>query len=335
MTTVMHDLEYRRAASHDRDAIVHLGTRTLGWLGDAEDEAFFGWKHEQNPFGPSPMWVACDGDRVVGFRTFLRWEFVLENHPRVIRAVRAVDTATDPEYQGRGIFTKLTLAALDELRAEGVDMVFNTPNDKSLPGYLKMGWRVVGHLPVSIMPTRVRSIPAIAQARVPASRTAVLIHSGDAPRDAFADRAALARLLATIPDAPGLRTRKVPEFFSWRYGHEPLHYRVVRAGPAIDDGFAVFHLRRRGPALEAVLCDLVVPNPHRSEARRLGHHLTRRVARVSGADYILRIDGRPVTVDPFLRIPRTGPILTFRALQNWLPPRLGRWDVTMGDIELF
>jgi len=88
-------------------------------------------------------------------------------------------------------------------------------------------------------------------------------------------------------------------------------------------------------APEAVLCDLVVPNPHRSEARRLGHHLTRRVARVSGADYILRIDGRPVTVDPFLRIPRTGPILTFRALTKWLPPRLGRWDVTMGDIELF
>ena len=331
----LSELEIRRAAPHDRDAILRLGARTLGWLGDAEDEAFFVWKHEQNPFGSSPMWVACDRDRVVGFRTFLRWEFTLENHPRVIRAVRAVDTATDPQFQGRGIFTQLTLAALDELRAEGVDMVFNTPNDNSLPGYLKMGWLVVGHLPVSIMPTRLRSIPAIAQARVPASRSAVLIHSGDAPRDAFSDRKALARLLATIPDAPRLRTRKVPDFFTWRYGHEPLHYRVVRAGAAIDDGFAVFHLRRRGPALEAVLCDLVVPNPHEAEARRLGRHLTRQVARLSGADYLLRIDGRPVTTDPFVRVPRIGPVLTSRALTKWRPPRLGRWDITMGDIELF
>jgi predicted N-acetyltransferase YhbS len=327
------ELEIRRASPSDRAAILQLGARTLEWLGDAQEGAFFAWKHEQNPFGESPMWVACDGNQVVGFRTFMRWEFTVDG--RLVRAVRAVDTATDPEYQGRGIFTRLTLAALDELRDEGVEMVFNTPNSNSLPGYLKMGWLVVGRLPVSIMPTRVRSIPAIAAARVPASRTAVLIHAGDAPRDAFTDHEGVGSLLATIPDAPGLETRKSPEFFAWRYGHEPLHYRVVRAGPSIGDGFAVFHLRRRGPAVEAVLCDVVVPNPHEPDARRLRHGLARRVARLSGADYVLRIDGRPITADPFVRVPHIGPLLTFRTLTGWIPPRRGRWRVNMGDIELF
>jgi len=249
--------------------------------------------------------------------------------------VRAVDTATDPDYQGRGIFTRLTLTALDELRDEGVDIVFNTPNSNSLPGYLKMGWGVVGHLPVSIMPTRVGSLPAMARARVPASRTEVLIHAGDTPGDAFADRDRLHGLLGTLPVTGGLHTRRSPEFFRWRYGHEPLHYRVVIAGDSIDEGFAVFHLRRRGPALEAVLCDVVVPNPEESTARRLRTLLARRVARLSGADYILRIDGRAITADPFIRVPRIGPVLTVRTLKDWAPPRLGRWHVTMGDIELF
>ena len=78
----------------------------------------------------------------------------------MLRAVRAVDTATDPDYQGRGLFTRLTLQAIDELRAEGVDFVFNTPNDQSRPGYLKMGWQVVGTLPTHVRPTRWRNVAA-------------------------------------------------------------------------------------------------------------------------------------------------------------------------------
>jgi hypothetical protein len=185
------------------------------------------------------------------------------------------------------------------------------------------------------MPTRMRSILAIIGARAPASRTTVLIHAGDAPGETFTDHEGIDNLLATIPDAHGLRTSKSPEFFAWRYGHEPLQYRAVLAGPSIADGFAVFRLRRRRSALEAVLCDLVVSNPHQPEASRLRHRLARRVARLSGADYVLRIDRRLITVDPFVRVPRVGPVLTFRALTNWTPPGPARWAVDMGDIELF
>jgi GNAT superfamily N-acetyltransferase len=98
----------------------------------------------------------------------MRWEFL--DGDRVVRAVRAVDTATHPDYQGRGIFTRLTLHALDELATEGIEFVFNTPNDQSRPGYLKMGWQVVGQLPTAVRPTRLARIARVAKARVPAER---------------------------------------------------------------------------------------------------------------------------------------------------------------------
>ena len=47
-----------------------------------------------------PMWVACDGDRIVGLRTLMRWEF--ERAGEIFRCVRAVDTATHPELPGPG-----------------------------------------------------------------------------------------------------------------------------------------------------------------------------------------------------------------------------------------
>ena len=88
------------------------------------------------------------GDRIVGLRAFMRWEFVRGGE--VLHAVRAVDTATHPDYQGKGLFTAMTMHGLDVISDDGIDFVFNTPNDKSRPGYLKMGWQEVGKLPVAI-----------------------------------------------------------------------------------------------------------------------------------------------------------------------------------------
>ena len=153
------DLQVRRTTGADREAVLRLLARSLGREADPRYEALFAWKHEENAFGPSPAWVAVDGDRLAGFRVLMRWEFVEQG--RVVHAVRAVDTATDPDYQGRGIFTQLALHALDELRPE-TDFVFNTPNDQSRPGYLKMGWQVVGRLPTAVRPTGLRGIPRIA-----------------------------------------------------------------------------------------------------------------------------------------------------------------------------
>ena len=102
----------RRASRDDFPAVLELLRRALGWVDD--DARFLEWKHLQNPFGESPMWVALAGARVVGFRAFLRWELVGPDG-RVRHAARAVDTATDPDFEGRGIFTRLTLEALDAL----------------------------------------------------------------------------------------------------------------------------------------------------------------------------------------------------------------------------
>ena len=104
-------LDIREATPDDRPAIIELCRASLGWGDDPRFEQLFSWKHDQNAFGPSYMWVATDGDRIVGLRAFMRWEFVRGGD--VLRAVRAVDTATHPDYQGKGLFTAMTMQGLD------------------------------------------------------------------------------------------------------------------------------------------------------------------------------------------------------------------------------
>ena len=161
-------LEVRPATGSDREEVLALLGRSLGSDGDPRYPALFAWKHDENVFGPSPMWVATDAGRVVAFRAFMRWEF--ERGGRRLRAVRAVDTATDPDYQGKGLFTRLTMLGLDEMRADGVDFVFNTPNSQSRPGYMKMGWREVGHVPAAVRFTGPMGALAAVRSRVPAER---------------------------------------------------------------------------------------------------------------------------------------------------------------------
>jgi GNAT superfamily N-acetyltransferase len=326
----MSEVIVRRASEVELPAILELASAALGWNPDEPNEALFNWKHRDNVFGRSPMWVAEVDGRLAGFRTFLRWEWEWRGG-EVAKAVRAVDTATHPDFQGQGIFTKLTLGALDELTSEGVDFVFNTPNAQSRPGYLKMGWQTVGRLPVRIRPSGPNGLVRMASSRVPAGKWSLPSDVGEPPDVVFAEAEAVESLLASQPAVDGLRTRRSASFFSWRYGLEPLAYRVVLAGSEVVDGFLVFRLRPRGNAIEAVVDDVLVPGAGAAVEQRLVQTLARR----SGADYLIRLDRRRFPPGRFLPLPRQGPIMTWRAVNERSMPALAEWDVRLGDIELF
>lgn len=98
---------------------------------------FFIWKHLENPSGKSYGLVAKDRNKIVGLRMFMFWDLYTPHGN--IKAIRPVDTATDKDYRGKGIFKKLTLDGLQNI-IDKYDIIFNTPNKNSLPGYLKMGW---------------------------------------------------------------------------------------------------------------------------------------------------------------------------------------------------
>jgi GNAT superfamily N-acetyltransferase len=325
---VTDDLVIRRAEPADRAAILALLGRSLGWHGDERDEELFAWKHDANAFGPSPAWVALDGDRLVGVRVFLRWEFEIDG--RLLRAVRAVDTATDPEYQGRGIFTRLTLHAVEEVRTEGVAFVFNTPNDQSRPGYLKMGWQVVGRLAARMRPTSIAAAARMLRARVPAERWSEESSIGVPAADVLDDRG-VAQLCAARAARTGLRTHLDARVLRWRFGWPELRYRAVLAGRDPAEGLAILRVRRRGSAREAALAALLVPGCDPALRRAL----VRRVTRGVDADYLIGI-GDELRGTGLFAVPGQGPALTWRAVApDAAPIALDRWHLTLGDVELF
>ena len=312
-------LAIRRASGADRDEIIDVLWAAMGAAPDDRNRALFAWKHDENPFGASPIWVATDEERIVGVRAMMRWRF--RRGVEVLSAARAVDTATLPAYQGRGLFRRLTEHALDEL-AGATHFVFNTPNQQSLPGYLTMGWGEVGKLAAAMSPLG-RSGPARAvRSRVAAELWSEPVELGE-PASVWLARNDVTNRTVLEGDVRRIVTDTSQEFWSWRLGLGSLHYRVIDDG---DVAVAV-RVRRRGNARELVVVGGF-------GARERTDALARQAARRAGCDYALRLGG-PNLRHGFVALPTGGPLLTWRSVDLKAMPPLANWSLTMGDVELF
>ncbi|MFV0524526.1 MAG: GNAT family N-acetyltransferase [Acidimicrobiales bacterium] len=331
----------RRAAPEEFSQVIAVCGQALGWAGGRTDEAFFRWKHEQNPFGPSPIWLAVDGDEpgrpIVGVRAMMRWRLTAPDGTSW-PVVRAVDTATLPAYQGRGIFRRLTTAAVDDLTAAGVRAVFNTPNDRSRPGYLKLGWRLVGRVPVV---ARLRlgpsggpsTVVALVRSRVAAERWGERTTVGVDPADAFAPSGPLGRALRSARPPRGWATSLGVDYLRWRTGFPALACRLVTLGPGVDDGFIVFRLRRRGRLRQLSLLHTVVTPTSRRLRPAIGALMAE-----TGADVVLAAGSGPAASalgQGMAPLPGAGPRLTWRPLASATVPGRRGLALDLGTVELF
>lgn len=143
-------MQIREATEQDIPAIIEVLKASLGEISSKKNEEVWRYKHIHNPFGKSLVLIAVEQEKIIGVRAFMCWKWQKGN--QVFSTYRAVDTATHPDHQGKGVFKRLTLEALKIAREKGDDFIFNTPNSESFPGYLKMGWEKASKINVQVIP---------------------------------------------------------------------------------------------------------------------------------------------------------------------------------------
>ena len=337
------ELTVRPYRDADEAAVLHLLTETLGGGPTGERSSdFFRWKHLANPFGRSYMIVAEEDGRIVGLRSFMRWRFEAGSSG-ALRGVRAVDTATHPDYQGRGIFSKLTREALGTLATQA-DFIFNTPNQNSLPGYLKLGWKSVGKIPISIRPRRpVRVLAGYRKARFGALASRPQPHVEAEPaREALGDQG-LPSLLgeAALRSDDRIATRRDLDYLRWRYAGTPrLDYRAVRVHDGSElAGIGFFRVRPRGELWESTVAEVIVRWGDVTTVR----HLLRRVVHAAPVDHLTcyfpsgSTPARGTGRSGFVPTP-WGMTFLVNPLNEGLhpePTELRSWALTLGDLEVF
>jgi GNAT superfamily N-acetyltransferase len=305
-------MEIREAQDSDASDIVDLLKVSLGESLMPKSEVFWRWKHIENPFGKSPVLLAFDSGKLVGVRAFMRWEW--RQGEKVFKAVRAVDTATHPDFQGKGIFKKLTLQLVEKSRHEGVDFIFNTPNKSSKPGYLKMGWYEQGRMGISLRP--VFSL----RKNGSSTESKYLIDGPSMQHWLMQDD--------IFRDSESLVTNGTSSFYRWRYLDNPnISYRSFSD---VKRTFMVlFRLKSGRFGTEFRICDLL--HTRQFDVRAFPSELLR-VARELGATYITW-SGRFIKLSA-LNL-KMGPVVTVHPLSSDNSLSFDFWRPTLGDMEVF
>lgn len=311
----------RKATTEDIPAIVQLLKASLGDVSSEKSVAYWNWKHVNNPFGPSPVLVAEEGGVLIGVRALMRWDW--QEGTQVYRALRAVDTATHPEHQGKGIFKKLTLQLVEAATHEGYDFIFNSPNTQSTPGYLKMGWEVWGKMPLWVRP--LLSFQSYQPAVFERYHQVLL-------------QADLSSMPVPVTTSGGMHTALSPGFFQWRYQQCPVKkYGLYR----VQDVWIFFTVKQRKQGMELRICHVVTAGVLDSQ---LLFRTARRLAVSCGCRFITLTGLEPVSVlsrilHGYVDIRRFSVTLTIRQLANKpLYQQLKsspNWMLQNGDIELF
>lgn len=311
----------RKAKGTDIPEIVEVLRASLGEGDLPRSTEIWKYKHVENPFGESLVLLAFEEEKIIGVRAFMRWQWQRKGHQ--FQSFRAVDTATHPEHQGKGVFKKLTLKAIEIAEEEGNRFIFNTPNEKSRPGYLKMGWKPAGKLEVGLLPAynsfwkRGSGVPYSVTKEVAREELESLCLRWNSRQKAES----------------GIFTPKTPDFLDWRYEKNPLQqYEIVAA----SDFYLAAYVKKRGNIKELRISECIIE----------GKNVNARVKK-SVISLALKFSVQVISFSPKLLNMgfwslrgNFGPILTFRDLNITLEEEVEflnveNWSYSLGDLELF
>lgn len=304
----------REGTHNDIPQILKVLKASLGETSSKKTEEVWSYKHIDNPFGKSLVLVAEEGGEILGVRAFMRWKW--QKGIKTYSAFRAVDTATHPAHQGKGIFKKLTLRALEIGKDRGDHFVFNTPNSQSKPGYLKMGWEEVDRLKIQLRPIDLLRF----------KNCELKYHIMGKKEESIG---LFNTHLDSQRETNRLFTPKNLDYLKWRYLNNPLQSYVVIFDP---EYFFAGYVKKRKRFDEFRVSEAIVSIAGRKSAKS-------RILELAGSS-----GAKVLSISPNAGINFTtavtgkfGPTLTYKpvCLNQSEFLNLKTWAYSLGDLELF
>lgn len=118
---------------------------------DKENVDFWDWEFRDNYAGKADLFLAVDGDEVVGHYAVCPSQILVDGEMK--RGSIVVDVMTHPDYRFQGMFTKLGRFSLEKAGEDNIDFSYGFPIRKTvMPGHLKVGWKIAFPLPVYVFP---------------------------------------------------------------------------------------------------------------------------------------------------------------------------------------
>jgi len=258
----------------------------------ALNDAYFRWKHEQNPYTDEPVvYVALADGEVAGMRGFLGAHWQLGASGATARWRCACDLVVDPAHRGAGLFRRIMAFALADLaEREPPQPVLNwSANPITYGASLRSGWRLLApYAPWSRRTARTRIARAVDErirhwpvawrfadvaARLALHRGFDALEHGWSAREhpaamMLVDEARADAMAALVRGARSPRVGHVRDatYYRWRFRNPLCDYRFLYWYEPDLRGFLVLQLARRGDAADINVVDWEAATPELLDA---------------------------------------------------------------------
>jgi len=132
--------------------------------------AYLDWLYVANPDGAAVGYDAWDGERLAAHYVCVPARAWVEGQE--VRVLLSLNTATHPDYQGKGLFTKLAAMTYEAGAQAGFEGCYGVANANSTPGFVrKLGFQLVRPLEARVGVGSLRHAPKPAAASLSFERS--------------------------------------------------------------------------------------------------------------------------------------------------------------------
>ena len=330
---------------------------TAAYGATATPVPIFDWWHFGCPVAASGFQVAEINGRVAGVQPMELFPY--ERSGRQFIGAMLTGVVVHPEFRGRGLFSRLIEACEKEAWQFGADFVTTMPNDRSRPGFLKLGYREPGRRRLLILPLNVSKLARRAVRWAPlaavlgAGFTAVLCGSRRWLRMPVTELEMLKQAPEDFDQVnqadrglfPGLRLARTQAWWDWRYAASPRPYQMLRLRNARGGtaGLVITTLEQRSGLDAGYIVDWLARDASRVPILLAGALRQLQSAGAAMAACVVSSDAqvRALRSAGFWRIPNWAPLKQFFTVFKPAPgmnpdllEQLGSidsWHQTLGD----
>ncbi len=122
--------------------------------GNKRDIKNLQWLHQQNLAKTNTIYYAMHNSEVAAIYTAMPVLFNINGEKKI--ALQSIDTLTDLEHRGKGLFPILAAKLYDDAVENSFELVYGFPNENSAPGFFKkLKWASFGEAPFLLKPIKI------------------------------------------------------------------------------------------------------------------------------------------------------------------------------------
>ena len=215
----------------EKVGIINLSRKVFGNV-ELTNPQFFDWQYRQNPCGKAVIVLAKDEEKnnsVIGIESIIPMRLIIDQ--KIINASLSCNSAVDPNYQKKGIFSQLISVIQDKSIKKGISCIYGIANDKSFDSFIKKGSIEIINLPLLARPLKLSKYfnPSLRTLFEPfdgiwkikrkiSSNVVLFTNQFNTEFDGLTEK--VSKRVSVIQ-------KRDKEFLQWRYGNHPTRkYRI-------------------------------------------------------------------------------------------------------------